>query len=78
LLEIPQIGRRLIFLCGHQESIRAQVIVFLADDDMDVALDAIKLAPVWARVRIACSLNRLQSRANLGSRPWSRRMSIAG
>ena len=60
LLEIPQIGRSLILLGGHQKSVRAQVVVFLADDDMDVALDAIELAPRGARIRIApiCFVDR--------------------
>src|SRR5947209_5210081 len=38
--EIFQIGRCLIFLCRHQEAIRAQEVVFLANDNIHVALIA--------------------------------------
>jgi hypothetical protein len=53
LFEISQIGRRLILLGGHQESIPVQEIVFRADDDQVVALGARRFAPVWAQTRIA-------------------------
>src|SRR5881396_2725185 len=53
LLEIAQIRRCLVLFGGHQESFRAQEIVFLADDDLRVALGAKSLAPVWMRIRVA-------------------------
>jgi hypothetical protein len=40
LLEIPQIRRRLILLDWHQEAVGAQIVVFLADHDVDAALYA--------------------------------------
>src|SRR6266849_4967187 len=44
--EIPQIGRRLIFLGRHQEPLPAQKIVFLADSNLPVALGDIIFGPV--------------------------------
>ena len=45
LSEISQIGRRLILPGEHQQAVGAQEIVFLADDDVIVALVAIVLVP---------------------------------
>src|ERR1700730_8263564 len=53
LLEVSQIGWRLILLGGHQEAISAQEIVFRADDDLVVALGAESLAPVRMRIGVA-------------------------
>ncbi len=53
LLEIPQIRRRLVLPGGHQQAVRAQVVVLLADDDIHVALGAENLAPVRTRIRVA-------------------------
>src|SRR5260221_468101 len=56
LLEISQIGRRLILLGRHQEPFRAHEIVFRADDDLVVALGARRSAPVrkWLRAAPKC------------------------
>jgi hypothetical protein len=53
LLEVSEIGRRLILLGRHQEPIPAQPIVFLADDNIHVALNARRFAPLWTRIGIA-------------------------
>ena len=53
LFEISQIRRCLILLGGHQKAIRAEEIVFLADDDLAVALGASIFAPIWTRIRVA-------------------------
>src|SRR5260370_8222962 len=53
LLEISQIRRRLILLGRHQESFRAQEVIFLADDDLGVALGARGSAPVRISLRAA-------------------------
>src|SRR5260370_30267163 len=52
-LEIARIRRRLIFLGRHQQAIPAQEVVFLADDDLQVALAAIQLGPARTRIRVA-------------------------
>jgi hypothetical protein len=51
--EIPQIGRCLILLCGHQEAVRAQEVVFLANDNIHVVLIAILFHPDRTRVGVA-------------------------
>ena len=53
LLEIPQIGRRLILLGGHQKSVRAQVVVFLADGAGDE--DRPGLADIGRLETLQCS-----------------------
>src|SRR5262245_42908747 len=53
LLEIPQVGRRLVLLGGHEEAVGAEVIVFRADHDLGVALGAVVLRPLRARARVA-------------------------
>jgi len=45
LLEMAQIGRRLVLLLGHQEPVAADEIHLLVDRDVDVALDAIVFFP---------------------------------
>src|SRR5438105_2347705 len=40
LVEISQIRRRLILFDRHQEAVRAEEIVLLADNNVDVVLDA--------------------------------------
>src|ERR1700736_1081437 len=52
-LEISQIGRRLILLGRHQNPVAAEEIVFLAEDDLAVALGDVILRPVRARVLAA-------------------------
>src|SRR5579883_1238130 len=51
LLEIPQVGRRLIFLGRHQEPVPAQEIVFLADRNLAVALGHVIFRPVRILIR---------------------------
>src|SRR5262249_59666721 len=46
LFEIPQVGRRLVLACRHQETVRAQHVTVLADADMRIVLGADLLAPV--------------------------------
>src|SRR6202023_2211209 len=53
LLEISQIGRRLVLLGRHQEPIPAQEIVLLADGDLPVAFGNIILRPDRTRIRVA-------------------------
>jgi hypothetical protein len=53
LFEIPKIGRRLILLGGHQQTVAAQKIVFLADDDLVVAFGAGIFAPDRAWIGVA-------------------------
>src|SRR5690348_2142965 len=57
LLEISQIGRRLVLLRRHQEPIGAEKIVLLADDDLVVALGAIAFGP--GRVRLLAAAEGL-------------------
>jgi hypothetical protein len=45
VFEISQIRRRLILPGGHQQPIPAQPIVFFTDDNIRVALFAIKFGP---------------------------------
>src|SRR5215467_3269915 len=40
LVEISQIWRRLILFDRHQEAVRAEEIILLADNNVDVVLDA--------------------------------------
>src|ERR1700730_8629855 len=72
LLEIFEIGRRLILLGGHQDSVPVQEIVFLADDDQIVALGARRFAPVWARIRIGpkCLVHAPRSRQGMVERGY--------
>src|SRR5215831_6783485 len=53
LLEVAQVRRGLVPSGRHQQPIRAEEIVFLAEDDLVVAFGAIILAPAWMRTRIA-------------------------
>src|SRR5260370_35007768 len=53
LLEIPQIGRRLIPLGRHQRALRAQHVGFLADDNLLSGFGARDAAPVWIGIRVA-------------------------
>src|SRR5580704_4495313 len=46
LLEISQIRRQLVLLGGHQEAVRAQQIVFRADEDVVVAVLAPGFGPL--------------------------------
>ena len=68
LFEISQIGRCLILLCRHQEAIRAQEVVFLANDNIHVALIAVLFHP--DRMRIGISLK------GLVDTPWPRQSVI--
>jgi CoA-transferase family III len=52
LLEISQIGRRMVLLGRHQKPIPAHEIVFLADGDLRVVFGIIKLYPVRTRIRV--------------------------
>ena len=45
LLEIPPIRRRLVLLGRHQPAVRAQVVGFVGDADMDVVFGADVLTP---------------------------------
>src|SRR5215467_5421946 len=45
VLEIAQIRRRLIFLCGHEQAIRAQVVRLLANRHMGIVFGADILTP---------------------------------
>src|SRR5262249_49870387 len=53
LIEISKIRRRLVLLGGHQKAVGAQVVVFVADDDLAVAFGAGAFAPGRAQIRIA-------------------------
>ena len=66
--EISQIGRCLILLCRHQEAIRAQEIVFLANDDIHVAFGTVLFHP--DRMRVGISLK------GLVDTPWPRQSVI--
>src|SRR5215468_5063869 len=50
LPEMPQIRRRLVLARRHQQPIGTQPVVFLADDDIDVALAATRLDPFRTRI----------------------------
>src|SRR6266446_8069405 len=49
LLEIAQIGRRLILAGRHQVAVATHEIVLLADDDVIVVLGTIVLVPAFVR-----------------------------
>src|SRR5438552_2852119 len=48
--EVPRIGRRLVLLGRHQEPVRAQEIIFLADHDLRIAFVEVVLRPNRPRV----------------------------
>src|SRR6516225_6765611 len=51
-LEEAQVRRRLVLLGRHQISVRAQDVVLLADDDVDIAGNAKALRPLRTQIRI--------------------------
>src|SRR5450756_303865 len=53
LIEISQVGRRLILLGRHQEPIRAKEIALLADLHVSLPLLAFRLDPERPRIRIS-------------------------
>src|SRR5262245_25094738 len=53
LLEISQIRRRLAFLGRHQQAVRTQEVILIADHDLAVAFVADAFAPAWTRIRVA-------------------------
>src|SRR5215510_9205046 len=52
LVEIAQIGRRLVLPGRHQVAVRAQKIVLAADDDVQIALGTDGLAPDRLRILV--------------------------
>src|SRR5262245_48357735 len=64
LLEISQIGRRLVLLGGHQVAIRAHHVDLLPDADMFIALGTNGLDPD----RIAHAMVALDDRPRTGQR----------
>jgi hypothetical protein len=53
LLEKSEVGRRLIFPRGHQQSVPAQEIVLVADHDFCAVLRAVILMPIRAGIGVA-------------------------
>src|ERR1700740_2072723 len=53
LVEKPQVRWRLVFLGRHQETVRAQKIVFAADDDIGVIFGANGFRPLRAQIGVA-------------------------
>jgi hypothetical protein len=51
--EIEQVRRLLAFFGGHQQSVPAEVIVLLPDEDLRVVFDADRLEPFRQRIGIA-------------------------
>src|SRR5262245_47655487 len=53
LVEISQVRRCLILLCGHQEAIRARKIVLRADEDLGIILGTTDFGPVRPWIGVA-------------------------